>query len=124
MILCYIPYKNKNTLIKEYFYYSYCKDTIIVDKDLKTSKRYQLGKEYVDISEQMAYYGFFKAGDHDEVLRFYSRMHIVYKLLDENLPISFYRYCWTEKFSDFRVGEKLWDKSRVTKAVALYKQLC
>lgn len=67
---------------------------------------------------------FVKAGDHNEVLRFYSRMHIVYKFLDENLLVHFYRYCWTEKFSDFRLGKKLRDKSRVTKAVVLYKQLC
>lgn len=51
-------------------------------------------------------------------------MHLVYKFLDEILLISFCRYQWTEKLSDFRLEEKLRDKSKVTKAVVLYRQLC
>lgn len=49
-------------------------------------------------------------------------MYLVYKFLDEILPISFHRYLWTEKPSHFRLGGRLRDKSRVTKAVVLYRQ--
>lgn len=42
----------------------------------------------------------------------------MYKFLDEILPTSFHRYHWPGKLSDFRLGEKLRDKSRVTKAVS------
>lgn len=42
----------------------------------------------------------------------------MYRFLDEILPTSFHRYHWPEKLSDFRLGERLRDKSRLTKAVS------